>query len=74
MAPCTEKGPTRPMGLMKVARHCERPAGHSGGLVGRLGEVLAWRGRMPMSGKAGINSEQAEGPCINSSKAEEQSL
>lgn len=29
---------------------------------------------MPMSGKAGINSEQTEGPCIKSSKAVEQSL
>ena len=74
MVPCTEKGPRRPTGLMKAARHCERPAGHSGGMAGRLGEVLAPRGRMPMSGKAGINSSRAEGPRINSSKAVELGL
>lgn len=56
---------------MKAAGHCERPAGHSGGLAGRLGEVLAPRGRMPLSGKADINSGRAEGPRINSSKAVE---
>lgn len=30
MAPCSEKGPARPTGLMKAARHCERPAGLTG--------------------------------------------
>lgn len=69
---CTEKGPRRPTGLMKAARHCERPAEHSGGMEGRLGEVLSLRGRMPMSGKAGINSGRRRGPHINCSKAVEQ--
>lgn len=62
MRPCTEKGPRRPTGLMKASRHCARPAGHRGGMAGRLGEVLALDRRMPMARKAGINSStQAKG-------------
>lgn len=62
MGPSTGKGPKRPTGLMKAARHCARPAGHCGGMAGRLGEVLALNRRMPMARKAGINSRvQAKG-------------
>lgn len=62
MGPCTGKGPRRPTGLMKAARHCARPAGHCGGMAGRLGEVLALNRRMPTARKAGINSSmQAKG-------------
>lgn len=68
MVPCTEKGPRRPTGLMKVAWHCETPAGHSGGMEGRLGEVLALRGRMSMSGKAGINSGERRGPVLTAQR------
>lgn len=63
MGPCTGKRPKKPTGLMKASRHCVRPAGHCGGMAGRLGEVLALNRRMPMARKAGINSSmQAKGP------------
>ena len=64
MVPCTEKGPRRPTGLMKAARHCERPAGQSGGMAGRLGEVLAPRGRMPCQGRQALTPAGPRGPTL----------
>lgn len=45
MVSSTAKGPTRPTGLMKAARHCERPAEHLGGHGREAGRGLSHKGK-----------------------------
>lgn len=60
MVPWHREGPRRPTGPMKAARHCERPAGHSG--MAEAGRGLSPEG-MPMSGQA-LTPAGPRGPAL----------
>lgn len=68
MVPCIGKGPRRPMGLMKAARHCEKPQDTLGAWRGGWEQ---WQpgGRMSVSGEVAINSGRPRPQGVKSSKA-----